>query len=467
MSLSLGGLLRIGARAAVGLGLLVLVVLLVWVASNWSDDAPLPVPPQLQPVRKPGSPMFFRAQGLMAPASASPEAVGRREWQHIMATGKPPADVDKATGITPMKGPPLGCRAPADCAQLLATSTAQVAQQLRPMALLGERCVRLLGDVRYEEPLPLRLHLASMLPHFVGFAQCEWWFKGQALLDAAADDRASALQRLRDGRRLADTVMQHSVFLIGKMIGGAMARSHFDGINAVALMRPEWVSDLAALLAPLPPAALDPREWIATEAATHRGSLEGMLADCAKPGYGLAGGWRQLRAFGIPADHWSLAGDLACQSSIGMQPNATLQAHDRAWLELWTLAGSGLENAVDRLVARHAERPPSTLGSLTWRNTFGTQWSSERIELSHAYFARQLDFELHRQALALALRAMAQKVTPADRAAWLDRQGLPARQRSRIQLTEQAAVLEVRPWAAEFVERGPAKEALRVRIAAR
>ena len=68
------------------------------------------------------------------------------------------------------------------------------------------------------------------------------------------------------------------------------------------------------------------------------------------------------------------------------------------------------------------------------------------------YFARQADVDLHRQTLALALAATAQRVPVPDRTAWLERQviTITPRTRSRLAWADGGQVLQARPWVAEW-----------------
>lgn len=407
---------RLGWALLALLGLL-LIVVLAWVASNVVDAEAKPRPAGLTPPASPaGSPLFFRIQGLLAPATAASAA---------------------AKGLATITGAPLQCRAPDDCVPQLVASVAAVETQLQPHALLGERCQELATDLRYEEPLPARMTADTLLPSYQGAMQCELWFKGQALRAAAAGDKDGALRPLQAGAGLGRAMASGSPMLIGRMVAAAMLRSHFDAVLAVATLQPAWAADLAPLAGPLPAAALDPRPWIALESAWVHGTVDDLLARC--------GSADAPTIFG--RDGAAGLGDQACRWRIGFLPEMTRQALDAPWLQLWDEAGQGLDAALDASIAR-ARTPQPEGPTLHWRNTVGQVLVAVSAPEMGTYLARIADVDLHRQALALTLAAA--PVPVAERAAWLARQGLPARQRARLGWADGGLRLVVQPWLAEL-----------------
>jgi hypothetical protein len=189
---------------------------------------------------------------------------------------------------------------------------------------------------------------------------------------------------------------------------------------------------------------LDAQRWIRTERAFAMGTLEHAFKNCGELD-GLVGD----RLF------W-----LACRSGLGLLPNATRRALDGFWLQEVQRAGQGLDVALDHAMAPVLEPEPT----LAWRNTLG-QWLVAVAKPSWAsYYARQADMELQRQAVSLALAALAQRVPAAERKTWLDRQGLPTRVRARLSWEEGGAVLQVRPWQAELPGTDPRRNPWRVRV---
>ena len=443
MTLNLRRPLILMLRATLALLAVWLLAGVAWLASNAVDSRaePLPATLALWP-NQPGSALFYTVQGVLAPAGQSPEAAGRREWQHAVRTGHTLSDT--MAWPRPVKGLPLDCRAPQDCAGLLAGSLPQLAAQLAPAALLGQRCsAGLEGDQRFEENLPQRLHAASPLPNYIGGVQCALWFSGQAVLSAARADKAGSLQRLQQGRRLADAMLSGCRMLICKMVGVRLAEAHFDAISAVARLKPAWAAELVPLLQPLPPQALQARDWLAAEFAVWSGSLDDILTDCGNGMDALLFGTR-LRAV-----DW--LSQLGCKTHIGLLPNATRQRMVRHWIGRYGPADDNADGALDRAIAsRRAGDHPSDAG-WAWRNTLGARFVDTVGSAAYdEYFARQADADLRRVALLTAVSAQAQRVPLAERAAWLQRQDLAARQRTRLQWIDGGAQLQVRPWLAEL-----------------
>jgi hypothetical protein len=440
--------LKIGVAGLAGL---VLLVCLAWAASNRADDAPMPEPEALRlPPASQGTALFFQLQGLMAPAGESPEAAGRQEWQHVHAV-PPPAvwawSPPKAGALASFQVGPLTCAPPEDCQKILTEAPERIVQQLQPMALLGERCQAALADPRYEEPRAPVMNLNTPLPGYLGAVNCAKWFKGQALLAAHAGDAAQTLAQLGNSRRLLDAVLKGTESLVGKMVLANIARGHLDALAAVVLLRTGWAAELAPLAAAWPAEALGAQRWMQTERAFVMGTLETALTTCG-----------EVTDLVNESVFW-----LACKSGLGLLPHATRQALDRAWLEPVQRAQQGLDVALDAALAESAQ--PPQLGQLAWRNTLGARLVDvARPSWAH-YLARQADMDLQRQAVALLLAAQAQQVLPAERNAWLDRQGLPTRMRARLNWEAGGAVLSAKPWQAELPGTDPRRNPWRVRTA--
>lgn len=442
-----------------GLVGLLLILLLAWVASNWSDEPPTPTPALLElGPPKAGSKFFFEMQGMLAPPGASAEETGRKDWRRLASV--PPPDLsasapEMAGRLPPIQGLPLNCRPPDDCVKALVTGPDRVAAQLQLLSLLGQRCAASLSELRYEEARHEPLTMATTLPSFQGVAQCGLWFKGQAVLAAVRGDQTAARANLDHARRMADAVLGGSQFLIGKMVGAAVARSQFDAVAAVATLQPGWAASLTP--PPLPPGASDGATWVAFEAAYIRGTIELARRDCR-------GGLSQL-LYTDEASLGPLAG-AACRWGLGFLPNATARQADAQWLHLWTRARQGLEAALEPTPAAAASAATSPkAGGLAWRNTIG-QWVLDiGLPATAPYHAKQADVELHRQTLALALATLAQQVPAAERSAWLDRQGLPPRTRQRLSWSEAGAVLVARPWLADLPGNDPRRADIRIAAA--
>ena len=432
-----------GLKVLLAVLALVLAVLVAWVASNWHDDDARPLPPELAlGAPQAGPPLFFVIQGLLAAPDVQPEQAGRAAWAALhapaAAASASAAAVNSAT-LPRIKGPPLVCEAPQDCVKQLTADVAQVAQQLAPHTLLGERCTAAAADARYADERPPAISLSAPFHSLAGLTSCGAWFKGQAVLAAARGDREAALQRLRAGMQLAQGVIAGGSMLITTVVAGTVVRGQYEAVAAVAALQPTWAADLTPLAAPLPASALQPQRWVLTEAAFVRGTFDQMLRDCADPrGPGL----------NLGGDDWALR--LACRSGIGLLPNATRQALDGQWLATFNTASQGLGPMVDAAIERRRSHAPPAQPAWAWRNTLGQALIAAAEPSLDSYAARQADVDLHRQALALALAATSQRVPLAGRDAWLARQTLDARTRSRIGWQDQGATLVARPWVAEL-----------------
>jgi hypothetical protein len=395
----------LGIGLALLVGLLALMAL-AWLASNWRDDAPRPLPAALDiGATGPGSPFFLQLQSLAVPAGA---------------------------GLKP-----LACDPDAECAALWTTQAAELERQLEGQAALGQACSAALASGPYVEALPEPLNFQTPLPSYQGMVNCGRWFLGQAVLAAQRDDRAAALQHLREGRDFSHAVSAGARLLIGRMVSARVQRDQYRAIAAVAAWRPAWAAELAALANSLPPMALQAPPWMAVEAAYARGSVDALSAACDQ----------RTEIFG-PTDNSPLQAYAAsaCRHRIGWLPQATKNTLDADWLAQIERVAGGIEAALASGTPA-PERP-----GLRWRNTFGalvlgTVW------LPDHYIARQADVELHRQALLLALAAQA--VPAAERARWLEGQSrVPPLLRPRITWADNGRTLVARPWSAD-VAAGP------------
>lgn len=449
------GLFRRVLLGLIILPLLPLLAALAWLASNVVDNADKPLPHALAlGPSGAGSPLFYSIQGLMAAPGANPQEVGRREWQRVNSDSR--AIRDTMERKKPFQAPPLDCRPPQDCVQLLVSSLPQLAAQLAPAAWLGERCVAALaGDMRFEEQLPARMNAASALPNYMPALQCALWFSGQAVLAASRSDRGTSLQRLGQARQLADAMLTGCRMLICKMVAVRMMETQLDGISAVSMLRPAWVAELGALLLPLPPQALSASEWLKVEHAQMRGGLDGIMGEC---GPGMA-----ALLFDSASRMLDKALDFACRRHIGLLPNATRQAMEQRWLGMASAAGQGIDAALDWTIDQRRTGQAAAAEGLAWRNTVGRKLAATlNGAMYDEYFARQADLELRRMAVQTALAAQAQRVVLAERAAWLSRQAMAERQRSRMAWVDGGTSLQVQPWLAELNTRAPRSATYRV-----
>jgi hypothetical protein len=388
-------MIRVVGRGVLALAGLLLLLALAWVASNgrWADAAPRPVPAELalRPVQlEPQRNAFFDLQGLNAPPQADANAVGQAELR------APTRGADQP--LRWPEGEAWSCRVrDRDCAALWKAQAAALRQDMGKAAVLGARCERIAQAQALEEVLPQRTadgpladvpFAALPLPRFGGVTACMRWLGMQALL--AEDDRR-ALAWLAQADRLARLALAGSRSLIGTMVSVAAVQSSWLTATDVLAARGQDRAALEPLLAPLPPHALSPRNWIPHEAQFVRE----VVRDMVDPVHGCH---NAVDFAGLPATSW-LDRQL-CRWALGMLPEQSRQDGDARWLQrLATLPAEGPASCDALQSGPWRERTPWP----SWRNTL-TRWL---LDVPHgqlaSYGARQLDLELLRQALLATL----------------------------------------------------------------
>jgi hypothetical protein len=430
-------------RVALSLAAGVVSVALLWLVFNLRDARPQPRPPLLVAGGgPPGLPLFYALQGVPFPSQGEPEAAGRALWAQLHQPGGLQA-VERWPRLPRVVGRPLQCRVAQDCAVALVADTearpADIEAQLAPVAALGERCVAALADARYLEALAPRLDARTLLPSALPAAQCNLWFKGQALLATLQDDRESALRRLAQGQLLATATLSGSRMLTSTLAGVQLVAEQWQAVAAVAALQPAWAAELRPLAAALPARALDLRRWAVTESTMVNATAAELFERCARGealdvGIGVLPRW-------LPH---------ACRFRVGLLREATLQALDARWAALLERLSRPSDEPLDALLSpRLAVRELSQPAPPAWRNTLGQMLLARLQPDLEPALLRLADLELHRQVLALALAAQAQRVALPSRAAWLAQQPLPARLKGRIGWSDGGTVLQGQPWSAE------------------
>lgn len=297
----------------------------------------------------------------------------------------------------------------------------------------GERCEAIVGasDFAFEEPpLPLSdVGPDAATPPRIGSALlgCVQWLRIQANLAVDSRDDARALATLTAADKLARAIATRNRSLIAHVLGWAALRGNWQLIDAVAAARPELAPRLLPLVRPLDPAILSAQRWIVAESAFGQALVHEMKPACGRED---AGAWNA----GV-VGNW-----LWCAAGVGLLPNQTAQDADRFWVELLEATRPGLPTALCNGALRVEP-------SFSWRNTIGR--AAFDIGASHFpnYIARQADTDLHRLVVELGLSMRIERMSGAQRAAWLQAQNIDPALRSRISLTDDA--LEAKPWVAD------------------
>lgn len=437
------GLQRWLRRVALGLAGTLALTALLWLVFNLRDAAPHPRPAVLEAGGgQAGLPMFYALQGVPFAVQGEPEAAGRALWAQLHQPGGLQA-VERWPRLPRAVGRPLQCPVAQDCAVALVADVGarptDVEAQLAPLAALGERCVAALSDARYLEALPPRIDARALLGSTQPASQCGLWFKGQALLATLQDDREAALRRLAQGQLLATATLSGSRMLTSTLAGATLVAEQWQAVAAVAALQPAWAAELQPLAAPLPARAFDVRRWAVTESTMVNATARELFERCRRGdaldlGIGALPGW-------LPQ---------ACRWRVGLLPEATRQALDARWASLLQQLERPFDDPLDAMLSpRLAVRELSLPAPPAWRNTLGQRLLARLQPELEPALLRLADLELHRQVLALALAAQAQRVTLPSRAAWLAQQPLPARLKGRIGWSDGGTVLQGQPWSAE------------------
>lgn len=354
--------------------LLLLVVLglpLAWLASNgpWADAVPQASPPELQgrPVR-----VAPERNGFAALQESGGPAPGASLWP---------------------QGPLWDCQPRRDgCVARWRADPAGLRDALRAAAPMGERCEQAVQAEAYEEivaerplegPLSTQPYVNLPTPTYRGLTRCVTWFGLQAAAAATPAETVAALAR---ADRLARRALAGARTLMGTQIAvAALERAWLQAAALVAAGRVER-GELLGLFAPLPAAALSPRQWAPHEARFAREITRDLVNPAAGCGSAIPGedqrGW---------LDH------LVCRYRVGLLPEQTVQDIDARWAARLALLPAEGPAACEQL-----DGPPwRETGRFVpaWRNTVG-RWLLDVPGVDWGgYAARQLDLELLRQTL--------------------------------------------------------------------
>jgi len=458
-------LLRWGLYSLAALVGLPLLVMLAWVLSNLGDIAPVPQPAALAlpaPELRDEGNGFFALVGLNAQAGRDPASAGRavwlanRDWAAAMPSnrvGLPTElaqrdDADKQAMGERLQGfvaAPAVCNAEdIDCAEQWLRASSELAAQRDRNALQGARCEALLGNgFAFEEPRQAPHGLAQELAeHASGASFCSAWLRSGAVLAWQQSRRAQALVLLQQSARLDTALLEGGITHINQMVALRLTRNTQEGALALGLRDPDFARELLPLFSPVPDLIGPVRRWMVHESNFGRMALAGLDA-CLSSGNSALypqPGW----VSSVVEDAFSA---LACRQ-IGWHPQRTQAAADARWLDMLQGLDHGLSGALQHLDAmRQAQDQRSLWARLAWRNSIGVALLAANGQASWAgSLARRADVELHRQATLLALKAAAERVPAAERAAWSQRQDLSADLRERLLWDANGQAFSVRPW---------------------
>ncbi len=346
-----------------GLGLLgllaaVLLLVLAWVASNWHDAEPQPIPAALV-----APPAQSGEGGLLAALTAAPRSSFSSPWPKCSGTD---------------------CRAAFE-AQATAFEAWHKAQ-----ADFGAACEAALQatTLRLGEPLPAKWSPNMELPSYSPVSTCHAWLLMQAWRAAQRGEPDATLAALKQASRLEHLVRDESRLLIGQMIGASMAGRELMLIAAVAPQFPAQREPLAALAA-LPGETLvaATRRWVPAEAAFGR-AFNDQLRD---------GSLSPAGAASAPLGVWERLG------ARFTHPNRTQQLFDAHWLGMLNcLQGQDMARAAD---CAHVEPQPGPLpGGLRWRHTTAHILHDIALPSWHSYLNRAADLQHASQATQAWLR---------------------------------------------------------------
>ena len=459
---SLGGLLA-----------LALAVAAAWVASNWNDAEPAPLPERLRLAAAqlpPDDNAFFALQGLLAAPGEDPVAAGRASWQAQLAQqarsrAELAAEVErlKAQNSAPHRAQPTAAatatppatplltvpsREPwacgsfgADCPTRQLADAQRLAEQQAAAAPWGERCDRIAdAGQAYEEPVPESPNPWQAMPLMQSLTACGQWFAADAVLAFAAGDLDATFTALQRGAVFSQRVQAGSHSLIGQMVALRVQQRHLHTLAALAVRNPALAKAVLPLLAPAP--ALRPlaQRALVYEAAFGRGALQEAAASCEQ----WAGGLDETPAEAPwPERLRSRAERAGCEGRIGFHLQRTLQVAEARWLHMLDALGQGWQPGIAAAQHRHAD-------GLYWRNTIGMLLLDVGSGSWGPYVARFADAELLHQAVVLVVQGSAQGVAASERAAWLAQQKVPAPHGPRLALRADGLVLQGRNWQADL-----------------
>ncbi len=339
--------------ALLGLVAAVLLLVLAWMASNWHDAEPQPVPAALvAPGAKSGE------DGLLAALDAVPGPKESLPWSTCSGSD---------------------CRA-------VFESQSDAWQRWRERHVgLGAACDAALErpDLLLGEAIPAGLSVDTVLPSYQPLSACHGWILLAAWQAGQANDAQRMLNALGKAQRIEGLVRRESRLLIGQMVGASLTARKLSVVAALATARPQQRTALAEQ-AELPIADLMSamRQWVPTEAAFGRAAAMSMSDASAEQG----------STGSVWIGRWA---------AKFLHPEKTQQLFSEYWLRVLSCL-EGEDLAASASCWQAASEPDSGLfgSGLHWRHTIAhllvgvarPQWPTyvDRIaDLQHAAQATQ------------------------------------------------------------------------------
>lgn len=349
----------------IGLGVLgllaaTLLLVLAWVASNWHDAEPQPIPAALA-----APPAQSGEGGLLAALDAAPGPKETVPWPNCSGS---------------------------DCqAAFEAQSDALLRWRERHVGV-GKACDGALErtDWSLGEAIPVALSVDAVVPSYHPLSACHGWVLLEAWQASQTQDDPRMLKALDKANRIEGLVRRESRLLIGQMVGASQTARKLSVVVVLATQHPEQRAALAERI-DLPSAdlMLAMRQWVPTEAAFGRAAAVSM-SDTTKADEGNGPAWfgRWVTKF--------------------LHPEKTQQLFSAHWMRvLACLDGQDLTASAD--CWRSASEPePGLFGSgIHWRHTTAHLLADVARPAWPSYMDRIVDLHHASQATQAWLRGQA------------------------------------------------------------
>ncbi len=394
------------------LGLLLLVAA-AWVASNWHDIEPQPVPAALALTK----PQLSDEENSFDALQKITEGL-----------------------VEPKDGARLRCNAKStDCFAQWSQDLAALRAARQAYSQHGTRCDALVGErFEFEEKLPVFAGAATEMPRWEGVSVCtNWWLSG-AVLAIGEKNTAQALGLLLQADRCSRALQGGARSLIGQMIALSVSHKTLQTLTSAALRERELAQALLPLTAPFPDAIAAAKRWMVYEAAFQRSIMQELVQTTRHTP-------PEAATVFTPITDW------LANRRIGFHPHRTSHDTDVRWLRWTAQLDAGLPAAA-RAQTQEAQAAESQhwVPGLTWRNSVGNMIMAVGAPALTSYIARQADLDLHRELAQLAIAAQAAGIAPEQRAAWSKTQPLSADNAARLAWSADGRVLSARSWEGEF-----------------
>ena len=465
-------------RALAAVLVLLAAVVLAWVVSNWRDADPQPRPPELAlPVpRLPADRnVAYALMGLNAAADRDPTQVGRERWaanarltrfflthpaaDERAAARAAHADADQAlagaAGVAPAALPWACDEFEADCAARYGAAADALAPQRQGQSVWGARCDAVVDALQpdkgkgYEELLPTDWQVATLpMAGLQSMAFCARWLHTGAALAFRQGRKEEAWRQMARSNQFHRALLAGAHTLISQQVVQGLLRRHLAFVSGLVALDPAWAAQAVPLAAAWGAPEQAARRWLVVESAFGHAALKDAMAPSDHPVTSPAShpppGWAE--------QVFSKATQVLTKHHIGAHPERTAQLMDQQWLALLKQVEAGLPAALEAPTTGASAEGASVLR--WWRNPLGRTLVEVAAPAFKVYLRRQLDLELHREALALALNLQRLGIAPAARAAWAQQQAVSPALRARLGWSADGHTLQVRSGSADGLAPG-------------